>query len=145
MTVTVCDIAAEHLSQLAQLYQELQPNEPSPQNMEAAFLATVQDPDHILLGAEMDSQLVATVLGVACQMLFGSCKRFMVVEDVVVSHRYRRLGVGSLLMREIENRARARNCSYIMLITDQDRPQAHRFYRSLDYECDSYVAFKKKL
>jgi GNAT superfamily N-acetyltransferase len=78
-------------------------------------------------------------------MLFGECKAFMVVEDLVVEQDARRSGVGTKLMIELEKYAKENNCSYIMLITDQERKQAHQFYESLEYQSEPFRAFKKKL
>jgi GNAT superfamily N-acetyltransferase len=49
---------------------------------------------------------------------------FMVVEDVIVDREQRRRGIGSVLMRAIEEQAVSRNCSYIMFVTDSTRVDA---------------------
>ncbi|MFC1736115.1 GNAT family N-acetyltransferase [Candidatus Hydrogenedentota bacterium] len=141
----ITNIAEEDLAELAELYQQLQANKPSVEKMRETLLRVGEDSNHVMLGARIDGQLVGTLLGVACQMLFGQCKSFMVVEDVVVSNDYRRRGVGRALMREIEERAAQLNCSYVMLITDHDRLGAHGFYESLGYKTDAYKAFKKSI
>jgi ribosomal protein S18 acetylase RimI-like enzyme len=69
----------------------------------------------------------------------------MIIEDVVVDSEHRRDGVGTALMLEMEKLAVQRDCSYIMLITDEDRTGAQNFYKSLGYKSDSYKAFKKRL
>jgi len=135
-----CDLA-----QLAGLYRQLQEHEPATDTMAAALARSRRDANHLILGAKVGAELVGTVLGVVCPMLFGQCRAFMIVEDVVVHDAHRRTGVGRALMEAIESRARERDCSYIMLITDQDRPDAHRFYGSLGYQTDPYRAFKKSL
>ncbi len=103
------------------------------------------NPNHIVLGAKIDGKLVGSLLAVMCEMLFGQCKTFMVVEDVVVDIAHRRKGVGNALMQFIENYAIKSNCSYVMLITDEDRVGSQAFYKSLGYKTDEYCAFKKKL
>ena len=138
-------IEVNDLAELADLYQELQKNEISIDKMEKTLLRVKDDPNHVILGAKIDGVLVGTLLGVACQMLFGQCKSFMIIEDVVVSKDYRHYGIGKALMREIEKIAEQLNCSYIMLITDFDRPDAHKFYLSLNYKTDEYKAFKKSI
>ncbi|MCP4177285.1 MAG: GNAT family N-acetyltransferase [bacterium] len=141
----IINIKEDDLADLVSLYQQLQENEPSLEKMKDALLRIHYNPNHIILGAKVDGKLVGSLLGVACQMLFGQCKSFMVVEDVVVSSEYHRSGIGRALMKEIEQRAVQLNCSYIMLITDHDRPNAHKFYEALGYKTDTYKAFKKSL
>jgi GNAT superfamily N-acetyltransferase len=143
--VDIENIKKEDLADLAMLYQQLQANEPSITKMGETLLRVTDDPNHVILGARIDGKLVGTLLGVACWMLFGQSNSFMIVEDVVVSSDYRRCGVGKALMREIEKRAKQLNCSYIMLITDADRPEAHKFYLSQGYKTEEYKAFKKSI
>ena len=138
-------ITETDLPELALLYQQLQPNEASLEKMKAALQVIQHNPNQVVLGAKIDGQLVGSVLGLACQMLFGQCKPFLVVEDVVVDANHRRAGVATALMRAIEQYAGECHCSYIMLITDTDREGAQRFYASLGYKTDPYKGFKKAL
>jgi len=84
-------------------------------------------------------------MGIVCEELYGECRPFMVVEDVIVDQNHRRQGIGSLLMRELERRAIVRDCAYIIFVTEQDRTTAHAFYASLGYSPDKYRGFKKRL
>ncbi len=138
-------ITEEDLSALALLYQQLKPNEASVEKMREALPQVQRNPNQFVLGAKIEGRLVGSVLGVACQMLFGQCKSFMVVEDVVVDADHRRAGVGTALLREIERYAAERGCSYILLITETDRVEAQRFYASLGYQTDPYQGFVKKM
>jgi ribosomal protein S18 acetylase RimI-like enzyme len=133
------------LPALAALYQQLQPTESSVASMQEVLPRLGEESNHIILGAKVNGKLVGTVLAVVCQMLYGQCKRFMVVEDVVVDEQYRRKGIGSSLMRALEKHAVHTQCRYIMLITDLDRSEAQCFYEALAYESSGHVAFKKKL
>jgi ribosomal protein S18 acetylase RimI-like enzyme len=89
--------------------------------------------------------LAGSVMGVICESLYGECKPFMVVEDVIVSRDFRRRGVGTTLMRELEKMATERHCRQTIFITESSRTDAVAFYQSLGYEADRYTGFKKKL
>ncbi len=141
----IAPVTEEDLPALALLYQQLQPNEPSLEKMREALPLVKSNPNQIVLGAKIDGQLVGSVLGIACQMLYGQCRSFMVVEDFVVDAAHRRAGVGTALLHETERFARERNCSYILLLTDTDREGAQRFYASLGYKTEPYKGFKKAL
>lgn len=145
VSMEIAPIRAEDLPALSALYQQLLPNESSVEQMEVALQTIKNTPNQIVLGAHIDGRLVGSVLGIACQMLFGPCKTFMVIEDVVVDANYRRQGVGEALIRSLETYAAERNCSYCMLITDTFRKHAQRFYASLGYETDQYLGYKKHL
>jgi len=138
-------VSEDDLPQLAQLYQQLIPNEVSIPNMKMVLECNLNNPNHVVLVAKINEKVVGTLLAVICNMLFSKCKSFMVVEDVVVDEAYRKNGVGRELMSYIEETARNGDCSYIMLITDNDRHEANEFYKSLGYSSHEYRAFKKHL
>ena len=53
---------------------------------------------------------------------------------LVVGNRFRRQGIGELLMRAIEEEAQARSGTHLVLNTAQRRADAHAFYEALGYE-----------
>ena len=111
----ITQIKEEELADLAQLYQQLIPNDISIESMQEVIRNNRDNAKHVVLAAKIDGQLVGTLLAGICEMLFGQCKSFMVVEDVVVDSEYRQQGVGRALMQYVEEYARNHNCSYIML------------------------------
>jgi len=141
----IAEIVERDLPELSGLYQQLQQHDASLERMAAALEIARRDVNHVILGASVDGVLVGTVLGVVCRMIFGQGRSFMVIEDVVVNQKHRRAGIGGALMRAMEKRAWERDCSYIMLVTDEDRAEARRFYDSLGYRSERYRAFKKSL
>jgi len=52
----------------------------------------------------------------------------------VVGERFRRQGIGELLMEALENEARTRGGTYLVLNTAHRRAGAHAFYEALGYE-----------
>lgn len=145
MVLEISPITLDELPALAALYQQLIPNEASVAKMAQVLAENRDNPRHTVLAARVDGRLVGSLLAVTCPMLFGQCRSFMVVEDVVIDQAYRRQGIGSALMQAIEDQARTQNCSYVMLITDTDRVESQAFYTSLGYNSAEYCAFKKHL
>ncbi len=141
----ISPITENELPELANLYQQLIPNEISIPKMKYVLNRHKENPNHVVLGAKIEGKLVGSLLAIMCEMLFGRCKSFMVVEDVVVDELYRKKGIGAALMQHIEGYAREKNCSYIMLITDTDRVGSQKFYKSLEFKTEEYCAFKKQI
>lgn len=138
-------LTEQDLEPLAGLYKQFWNEEGDVDKMRATFQRLAGNPDYIFLGARLDGTLVGSAMGIVCEELYGQCQPFMVIEDVVVDRENRRKGVGSRLMAELEHRATERGCSYIILVTEQDRTTAHRFYASLGYSPDKYKGFKKRI
>jgi ribosomal protein S18 acetylase RimI-like enzyme len=113
--------------------------------MRTTFRRLRERPDYIFLAAKDDRRLVGSVLGIVCEELYGECVPFMVVEDVIVDAEWRRKGIGSALMRELERLAAECDCGYVIFVTEVERTDAQRFYETLGYKPDAYRGFKKRL
>lgn len=133
------------LPQLIALQAELIDEKGDLDKMRALFDLLRANPQYHLLGAKQDGQLVGSLTGIVCHDLIGRCIPFMVIENVIVSKKSRRQGVGKRLMQEIEKIARASECRYIMLVSAVTREQAPAFYHSLGYAFAPYRGFKKIL
>ena len=91
-----------------------------------------------LLVAEDGKMIVGTaVLAILPGMAHG-VSPFAVVEYVVVDEKYRRTGIGKLLMEYCIIKAKEAGCYKIMLISDKRRAEAHEFYRSLGFEASAH-------
>jgi GNAT superfamily N-acetyltransferase len=89
--------------------------------------------------AESGRELVGYVLGFDHYTFFAN-GRVAWVEEITVSERCRRQGIGQLLMREFEAWALARGDKLIGLATRRAAP----FYKALGYE-ESAAFFRKLL
>jgi ribosomal protein S18 acetylase RimI-like enzyme len=56
------------------------------------------------------------------------------VAGLVVGERFRRRGIGAMLMQALEDEARARGGRVLVLNTAHRRADAHAFYEALGYE-----------
>jgi ribosomal protein S18 acetylase RimI-like enzyme len=143
--VAIGRLAAQDLPALAALYRAFRGEESSLPRMRSVFRRLESDPSYIFLAARETGRLVGTLLGIVCEELYGDCRPFVVVEDLIVDPDRRRRGVGASLIAEIEQLARHRGCSYIMFVTDSDRAEARSFYQSQGYVSGAYAGFKKYL
>lgn len=102
------------------------------------------DPDHILLSARVDDECVGTATGAVCHGLYGGLDSYLVIEDVVVDPRYRRRGIATGLLDELERVARERSCKQMILLTETCRDDAVALYESTGF-VGRWTGFKKKL
>ena len=138
-------LETEDLPALARLYVQFWSEQSCLLRMQETFARLRDDPDYFFLVAEEDDEIAGSLLGIVCEELYGECRPFMVIEDVIVDREFRQQGIGSALMQEIEACAGSRNCNYIIFVSERERTDALPFYRSLGYEPDSYRGFKKRL
>ncbi|WP_211745753.1 GNAT family N-acetyltransferase [Paenibacillus sp. Marseille-Q4541] len=144
--VTIQKIEMEHLPALAVLYEQLTGEETNQAKLELTYQRLLQNENYEVLGAFYEGELAGSVMGIYCQDLVGECRPFMVIENVVVSSKVRRQGVGRKLMNQLEAMARSKDCSYIILVSGAERAEAHKLYESLGYnEHESVVGFRKYL
>jgi GNAT superfamily N-acetyltransferase len=138
-------LAEEDLPALARLYMQFWSEESSLGRMQEIFRRLRDDPDYVFLVADVDDEIAGSLMGIVCEELYGECRPFMVIEDVIVDREFRQQGIGSALMRTIEAYAVSRNCNYIIFVSEREWTGALPFYRSLGYAPDSYRGFKKRL
>lgn len=103
------------------------------------------NPDYTVLCAKYEGVIVGSLMGVVNRELIGECRPFMVIENVVVSNNYRRMGIGKILMDRIHEIEVEKDCTYIMLISRIHRKGAHKFYESVGFSGDVAKGFKKYL
>jgi GNAT superfamily N-acetyltransferase len=99
----------------------------------AAFRRIDADPAHLLVVAEQDGQIVATL---QLSFLPGLARRGALraqIEAVRVAENQRGTGLGAAMMRWAIDEARDRGCTLVQLTSDKARTEAHRFYARLGF------------
>ncbi|WP_019911648.1 GNAT family N-acetyltransferase [Paenibacillus sp. HW567] len=139
------EIEADSLAALNLLYEELTGRLTDSRKLEAAFQTIKADSRYILLGAFVEGELLGSMMGIVCQDLVGDCRPFMVIENVVVSSRARRQGLGKRLMTALEEIAHARDCYYIIFVSGEKRKEAHVFYEAMGYREENVEGYRKHL
>lgn len=109
------------------------------------FTRIKDNPSYIILCAKVNKKLVGSVMGVICYELFGECRPFMVVENVVVLNEFRGQGIAKQLMLKLEKCAIQQNCSMILFVSSAHRTGAHKLYESLGYGLDKVNGYRKRL
>jgi ribosomal protein S18 acetylase RimI-like enzyme len=135
----------EDIPGLAMLYKQFWNENSCIEKMQNQFEKLQHNDTHILLCAVGQNQLVGSVMGIVCEELYGDCRPFMVIENMIVDKNYRKNGIGKALFSELERIAKERNCTQIILVTETDRIDACRFYESMGFKPKSNNGYKKIL
>ena len=109
-----------------------------------AFEAIDADPAQLLLVAEADGRVVATM---QLSFLPGLARRGALraqIEAVRVRADLRGSGLGAALMSWAIGEAQRRGCALVQLTSDKQRTEAHRFYSRLGFVA-SHEGFKLTL
>lgn len=144
--ITICAIQMTDLVQYAALCDELFGEKTNMTALTEAVRKIRSNTDYLLIGAKDENgALLGAVMGIVCIDTVGRCRPFMVLENLIVSERYHRLGIGKRLVENLEKTARERNCYFIMLMSLMKRKEAHLFYEALGYSKNIAQGFKKYL
>ncbi len=145
MKMEIKRMVKQDIPALAMLYKDFWNEDSSTELMERKFIELEEDSKYIFLSALEGNHLIGSLSGIICEELYGECKPFMLIENLVVDHKYRRKGAGKALMTEIEKIAIENNCYQILLITENDRTDAIAFYEYLGFNPNTHKGFKKSL
>lgn len=110
----------------------------------AGFEAIEASANDELVVAELDGEVVGTMQLTFVPGISRNGATRLLVEAVRVDARLRGRGLGRALMEHAHARGRERGCALAQLTSDKERPDAHRFYRSLGY-AQSHEGFKLPL
>ncbi|RYY04770.1 MAG: GNAT family N-acetyltransferase [Gammaproteobacteria bacterium] len=124
------------------LYKELVPNAPVhvlPERINDIAL----DKNTYLVVCDDENNIVATALVVLCGDVMFTRQPFAIIENVIVSHKFQRAGLGKQLMQHIEAFCLAKDCSKIMLLSGSDNHSAHNFYIAMGYNPNVKTGFVK--
>jgi ribosomal protein S18 acetylase RimI-like enzyme len=96
-----------------------------------------RDPD-LFLVAEIDGLIIGSVIG-------GFDGRRGMVYHLAVDDTYRKKGIGTVLMNELESRMKQKGCIRSYLLVTRDNLDAIRFYETQGWEQMDLLTFGKDL
>jgi len=118
--------------------------DPLPESYIKAFDEIDTDPNHELVVAEKNGEVVGTLhLTFLPSVSYQGGLRAQ-VESVRVDSKYRGQGIGSRMMKWVVERARERDAHLVQLTTHKSREDAHRFYERLGFK-GSHLGMKLSL
>lgn len=110
----------------------------------SAFEQIEKDPNHELIVAEQDREVIGTLhLMFLPSVSFQGGLRAQ-VESVRVDRRFQSQGIGTEMMKWAMERAKERGAHVVQLTTHKTREDAHRFYERLGFK-GSHLGMKLSL
>lgn len=121
-----------------QLSQVEQARNLTPDDARKVFAEIYADPRHELFVLEDQGEVVGTVVLLIVPNLSHSATPWALVENLVVSEKYRRRGFGRMLLEHVVADARDKGCHRVELMSDKRRGEAHELYGSLGFKASAY-------
>ena len=108
--------------------------DPLPEGYDSAFEQIEQDPNHELIVAERNGEVIGTL-----QLMFLPSISYQgglraQIESVRVDRQFQSQGIGSAMMQWSIQRAKQRGAHLVQLTTHKTREEAHRFYERLGFQ-----------
>ena len=108
--------------------------DPLPEAYYAAFEQIEHDPNHELIVAERNGEVIGTL-----QLMFLPSISYQgglraQIESVRVDRQFQSQGIGSAMMQWSIQRAKQRGAHLVQLTTHKTREEAHRFYERLGFQ-----------
>jgi len=99
---------------------------------------TTRDAD-LFIVAEVDGEIIGTVMG-------GFDGRRGMMYHLAVEKKYRKQGIATNLVNELEKRLRAKGCIRYYVLVTKDNQEAIKFYEKLGWELmDDLLAYGKDI
>jgi len=118
--------------------------DPLPESYYSAYEKIDQDPNHELIVAELNGEVIGTLhLMFLPSISFQGGLRAQ-IESVRVDTRYQGRGIGSEMIKWSIERAKARRAHIVQLTTHRSREDAHRFYEKLGFK-GTHLGMKLRL
>lgn len=140
MDVKIRNAIKEDVSSILDLLYQMQRPRPKTKSEKTKFIHQITEyisaPDSTIIVAVIDSKIVG-FLSMVFLWRLNRINPELYIPELVVSQNYRRLGIGSSLMREAITIGKNKNCFRIRLESGNQRKGAHRFYASLGFGQES--------
>jgi N-acetylglutamate synthase-like GNAT family acetyltransferase len=133
----------QDIPRILELYEELteKKNNASTEKVHKVFGEIMDMPHQEFLVAEMDGNVVGTLVLQIVPNLTHDARPWGIVENMVVNRANRRQGIGHRLFDYAKDRCQEAGCYKIQLLSNKRRQEAHYFYRSMGL-ADSALGFR---
>lgn len=145
MTINIKNGSKKDIQPILELLYELERPSPINENEIKIFKNKIKgylsEPNKTILVANKDSKIVGFVSIMFLERLNRS-KLEMYIPDLVVTKKFRNMGIGKNLIDECIKLAKEKNCFRIRLESGNQRKKSHNFYLGLGFE-QSALSFSK--
>lgn len=124
--LTISDSAVEHT------------RNPTIADYQLVFAEIRSDPRQKLLVAELQGEVVGTIVLLVVPNLSHNGTPWAFLENLIVTEKCRRKGVGRMLLEHAVGAARRSGCHMVELCSDVRRKEAHRLYGSMGFEAQAH-------
>jgi GNAT superfamily N-acetyltransferase len=118
--------------------------DPLPDVYYSAFEQIENDPNHELIVAERNGEVIGTLHLMFLPSISSQGRLRAQIESVRVDKEFQNQGIGSALMQWSMQRAKQRGAHVVQLTTHNTRVDAHRFYERLGFH-GSHLGMKVNL
>ena len=109
-------LSEEDIESLAILYSQFWGIDLDCAKMRNKFAELQANPRYAIFCATVDGNDVGSVMGIVYDELYGNCRPFLLMEDLIVDRAYREQGIGKALMAVLEEYAAEHGCWQIQFI-----------------------------
>jgi len=124
--LTISDSAVEHT------------RNPTPADYQLVFAEIRSDPRQKLFVAEIQGEVVGTIVLLVVPNLSHNGTPWAFLENLVVTEKHRRRGLGRILLEHAVELARKSGCHMVELCSDVRRKEAHKLYDSMNFEAQAH-------
>jgi ribosomal protein S18 acetylase RimI-like enzyme len=133
--VIFCELEERHLPSLMKLYEQLGSPVDTDYDYTVNFRKSLEQ--GIKYFGAVDGDIVVSTCYVAIiPNLTHGGKPIAFIENVVTDEKYRRQGLGRIVMQMAIDYAKECNCYKVVLLSSSHRTNAHKFYESLGFDGD---------
>jgi len=106
-------------------------------NVDPEFVTSLEnDPSNYLIVAESAAKILGTAFITICRDVMYTNQPFALVENIVVTSSARSKGIGKALMAKVKAICKEQKCTKIMLLSNANRTEAHKFFEQNGYRGD---------
>ena len=134
----------ELLAQLSFDEQREKPGPPLPESYRSAFREARADPKQRQLVLEVNGRIIGSTVLIIVPNLSHQGRPWAIVENVIVDETVRGGGHGERLMRYALDAAREAGCYKLVLASNKQRSDAHRFYTRIGFRA-THEGFRHEL
>ena len=126
-------VTEQNAKQLQELFVQLGDEKGRLTQLKETIRRLEKNEDYGLFGAFEGEKLIGFVMGVCCQDVYGDCRKFLVIENVIVDENYHGKEVAKQLFETMEQWSKEQDCYYAILVSGMIRERAHHFYEKMGY------------